>query len=217
MANPGEQRPPYITFEVMEVEDRAASMKEGQYRTKDVEHIVIVPHGSEGRTKIVEVYSEWLKKMKSTDWSEKYAPGTSKGDGAPMMDARFDQSWISKIEAAYENWKRGVKMMVEGAPLQNWPAISPAQRTACFNAHLHTVEELASASEQALDLLGMGGRTLQNRAKDWLQMRDSDPSKSAAQMEALRVEKENMEVRVKSLEEQNRALSLKLEELTAKA
>ena len=216
MASQDDKRPPFVSFEIHEVEDRPASQKAGRYMTKDVHMIIIIPHGSEGKTRIVERYDEWLKKIEGGDWAEKYAPGTQV-DGMPMMAARFEQSWVDRIKQAYANWVNGVVMTVEGTPVQNWPAISPAQRTACINAHLLTVEQLASASDQAIDLLGMGGRTLQLRAQEWVKARDSDPGKISAQMEALRVAGENKDVRIESLTNQLGALKAQLEALTAKA
>jgi hypothetical protein len=54
-------RPPYVTFEVRSVEDRAASMTAGHFVGKDVNYAIVTPSGSKDR--IEKIAEEWLDGM----------------------------------------------------------------------------------------------------------------------------------------------------------
>ena len=116
-----EHRPPYVDFERRAVEDRSASIAQGVYVSKDVDYITIVPHGSEGKTKIEQVYDEWLAKTRTQTGPR----GGS--DGVYMQNSRFDPEWLQKIENMYEAWRKGEYMEVEGVPINAGPVASPAQ------------------------------------------------------------------------------------------
>ncbi len=204
-----EHRPPYIEFERRPVEDRAASMAQGIYVSKDVDFIIIVPHGSEGKTKIEQVYTEWLEKIRP----QTGARGGS--DGVYMQNSRFDPEWLRQIENMYEAWRKGEYMDVEGIPIKTWPVASPSQIKACLAMHILSVEQLAHATDEMASSLGMGGVGLRQRARDYLTSGKDPSNKLSAALEAVKVESSQKDDRIRALEEQLATLSTQLKALTA--
>ena len=56
-----EARPPYVTFEAVAVEDRAASIEAGYYKTRDVDFAFITPQGSKDR--IERNVKDWFEQL----------------------------------------------------------------------------------------------------------------------------------------------------------
>jgi len=203
-------RPPYIEFQRRAIEDRTKTIETGKYETKDVDFIILVPHGSEGKTRIEQEYSLWLQKIKPMT-----GPKGSGFDGHFEVNSRFDPAWVAKIEEAYAKWKAGEDMTVEGTPLKNWPAISPGQCRMCLDLHLQTVESLAEASDEAIERLGMGGYALRQRARDWLSASSGGTPKLTVELETLRAENQSKDVRIHSLQEQINALQAQMQALAS--
>lgn len=205
-----DSRPPYIEFQRRAVEDRSKSLEAGVYMTKDVDFIIIVPHGSEGRTRIEQEYVLWLAKMKPLT-----GPKGSGFDGHHEINSRFAPDWVAKIQEAYEKWKKGEDMDVEGTPLKNWPAISPGQIRTCLDMHLQTIEGLAHAADDTVERIGMGGYTLRQRARDWLDSIANGPGKTGAELEQLRVENSDMKEKNQKLEAQMVGMQAQIDALQA--
>lgn len=198
-----EIRPPFVSFEMRAVEDRNASIQAGHLVLRDVPFICLVPHGSEGRTKIEQQYDEWLAKIKAVRGDAR-APGA--GDDTPVMSAgRFPASWVEKIERAFAAWKAGVTLEIEGTPLRNWPVITKSQLANCEGLHLYAIEDLATASDDTINRLGMGGRALQERARDWLKATKLDAAPLTAELDQLRARVSDLEAERDELKAQLKA------------
>ena len=197
-----EIRPPFVSFEMRAVEDRAASIKEGHLVLRDVPFICLIPHGSEGRTKIEQQYSEWLLKIRTVKGDVRAAGA---GSDTPAMSAsRFPSAWVERIEKAFEAWKAGVTLDIEGTPLRNWPVITRSQLANCEGLHLYASEDLATASDDTIERLGMGGRALQARARDWLKATGLDSAPLTAELSQLRVRIADLEAERNELKAQLR-------------
>ena len=192
-------RPPHVSFETRPIEDRKASLAAGCYMTKDVDFIIIIPHGSEGRTVIEQDYSEWLAKMKPLAGINIMAAGGG-SDTPAVAESRFPKEWIVGIEAGYKAFKEGMEIPIEGTSILNWPVMPPALRKNCVAIHIRTVEEFADCSSEALDRVGLNAPVYQQRAKDYLKAKSENPAKIAAEMEELRAAKAAAEARIKGLE-----------------
>mgnify|MGYP001276829933 CR=1 FL=1 len=181
-----ENRPPYVTFELRAVEDREASIREGHYIAHDVAYAIITPQGSKDR--IERVAEEWFVML------ERQA-----------QDNRFPREWARAYKAAFEEWKAGNEPAVNGTDVKNWPVLSPSQLRACLELRLRTVEDVAAMNEESILRLGMGGRTLKAKAKDWLEAAAST-GKQAENLSALRTAHDDLLLRNKSLEQQVKEL-----------
>lgn len=144
-----DERPPYVAWERLPVEDREASLAAGRYQAKDVDHAVITPAGSKDR-----IYRE------VTSWFDHLHQQVNEG--------RYNPVWLDAFRKSYEAWKNGEDLPVNGTPIKTWGAISPAQVKTLINADVRTVEDLSQANEQTLVRIGLGARSLKDTAARWL-------------------------------------------------
>lgn len=153
-----EDRPNFVSFETRAVEDRAASRAAGHYVAKDV-HIVKVtmPGGNMVHEDIAE---DWIAKK-----------------------ARMGDKHADTYRRAYEAWKQGQEVPVEGTAIKHCPIFSPAEIENCAHLKIYVLEDLATLPEQGIQKLGMGGRSMVNRARAYLE--GADKGKVAAQIDDL--------------------------------
>ena len=121
-----------------------------------------------------------------------------------MSASRFPSAWVERIEKAFEAWKAGVTLDIEGTPLRNWPVITRSQLANCEGLHLYAIEDLATASDDTIERLGMGGRALQARARDWLKATGLDSAPLTAELSQLRVRIADLEAERNELKAQLR-------------
>lgn len=141
-----QQIPPVLEFEVFSQEDRDATIAKGEFVGRDIDLVHVMPAGS--KDKYPYVYSEWIANMKQE----------AKFD-------RFPKAWIPMIEAQYKAFKDGTPKPSFGTPLASWIHADPNTLKACRAARITTIEELASANEDTIRMLGMGARLLKRKAE----------------------------------------------------
>lgn len=92
-------------------------------------------------------------------------PGTP--NQRPNMRATDEhKKWFPTAWQAYLERKQG---LVDGTPLEQWPYLNPAQIAELKHAGVYSVEALAAVTDGSLKNLGMHGRDLRERAKQFLQ------------------------------------------------
>ena len=180
------ERPPYVTFELRAVEDRAASIAAGHYVARDVAYALITPAGSKDR--IERVVEEWFDVL-----------------AASVRDERFPREWLKAYQGAYEDWKAGNAPLLKGTDVRNWPVLSPSQVKLLTDIGVRAVEDLAIANEETIGRLGMGGRALKQKAVEWLASAQ-DTGKQVEEITALQIAN-------KDLTERNEAMMQQLTEL----
>jgi hypothetical protein len=159
-------RPPYVTFEVRSVEDRAASMAAGHFVGKDVNYAIVTPSGSKDR--IEKIAEEWLD-------------GMAEG----VRQERIPGEWLEAYTRKYKIWRETREVPEDGTPIMSWPALSPSQAKAILDANVRTLEDLVAANESTLAAIGMGARALKEKAKAWLDSADTT-GKTAEELNDLR-------------------------------
>jgi hypothetical protein len=179
-------RPPHLSFIRVAVEDRDGSIANGYPTFKDVDHVRITPQGS--RDSVEKPVADWLL---ATDQQ--------------VREERLPPEWAEKFRGAYEHWKRGEEVPIDGTPLVVWPAISPAELQACKNVHILSLEDLAVANDEAVRKIGMGGLALKQRAQKYLAA-SGGPGKLVAENADLQAKFKDSESRRLSLEERVIAL-----------
>lgn len=177
-----QERPPFVTFEVRAEEDRQASIDAGHYVTKDVDYALITPAGSKDR--VERVASEWFVYL-----------------ARQVDEGRFPAAWLDAFKSKYEAWKKGQEVPVSGTSVRQWNVLSPSQCKNLLDLHILTIEDLAAANEESLARLGMGGRDLQRRAREWLAA-SGDVGKVSERASALAAENEALKSRVAAMEAQ---------------
>ena len=162
-----EQRPPFIKFEYMPIEDREASIRTGMYSTKDVVFVIVTPRGSKDR--MIKVASDWLEQQ-----------------AYEVKQGRLDPLWLKYYRDAHKAFIDGAEEPVTGRALKVWGAITPSQLNNCLQIGLKTIEDLAAADEGTVARLGMGGRALVEKAKSYIKTNSSGTSAVAAENQELR-------------------------------
>lgn len=185
-----ESRPAYVQFETREEEDREASIEAGHYVPRDRHYAVVTPPG--GNLTIEKPADKFLREKRKA--------------GDPN---------VRHYEQAYEAWKEGQEEPLDGTPIKSWPAASPAQIKACLNANIKTVEDLATAPEEALKRIGMGARHLQQKAEAWLKSA-SEHGKVAEEIASLKRDLQDTQEQMKALRQENERLRAETEERPAK-
>lgn len=110
------------------------------------------------KTRVSEVDPDKLKVRSSGNQSDK--------------EAFFRARW-SIIGRAYEAWKSGQEIPLEGTPLGVWPGINEAQAAAFRAAGMKTVEQVATMPDSAAARVALPGvRDLQKQAQAFLEAED---------------------------------------------
>lgn len=175
---------PYVRFVNQPREDREASLEAGFVVMKDVPVVSITPPGS--KDTVVRDVAEWLQQNKDQ-----------------VNEGRMDPAWADAYTRAYKSWVETGDVPTEGTHIKNWPLLTPAQVETLTGLKLLTVEGLASAPEDVIGRMGMGGRGLKDKAQKWLDTQNNGGGKLAQDNEALRLKNEYME---KVIQEQGDAL-----------
>jgi hypothetical protein len=68
----------------------------------------------------------------------------------------------------YDAFKKGLEPPTDGTPIEEWPALNRAQILELRYLNFRTVEDIANATDHALQRMGMGARNLRDRAKAFM-------------------------------------------------
>ena len=188
-----EDRPPFIKFEVRPHEDRNASIEAGHYVAVDVDYAVITPAGS--KDEIPRIFNEWIEQL-------------TQG----IRDGRFKPEYVQAIKGMYEAWKEGLEIPVDGTPIRGWPVLGPSDQENVIAVRIRTVEDLAEANEQTLMSLGIGSRTMKQKAQAWLDSSNSN-GKATEKISALQSELKDQKNVNEKLQENLDILMIRLEAL----
>lgn len=159
-------RPPYVRFEKRAVEDRSIVIKTGVYGFKDVNMAKItIP----GQKDTVERFAD--------DWLVDVQKRAEAGQIPP--------EWPDLFTRAYEFWKKGQEMPLNGTPIKGWQVMTPAQQENLVAVGVLTVEDLSELSDEATQRIGTGAVSMKLKARAWLKEAGSVGS-VAAENETLR-------------------------------
>lgn len=113
----------------------------------------------------------------NVEWIKIQIPGSK--DSAERKVTENDKR---RFHTRYQEWKVAGEMPVDGIPLKEWPMVSASQIAEFAALNIHTVEQLSAVSDSHLANLGMGGRTLRDKAISYLaQAKDSSFAMRVAQ------------------------------------
>ena len=185
-----QDRPPYVQWETVAVEDRNASIQAGRKIYKNVNMANITPPGT--KDVFPRVAEEWLADIRNK-----------------AQEGRWPAQWVEHFEAQYRAWKAGQDIPENGTPLKGWPLLSPAELNNLISANVRTVEDLAALTEEGIRNAGMGARALRDKARAWLES-STGPGKLAEEVAAMRVQLEQLVADNKALREANEALQAQL-------
>jgi hypothetical protein len=186
--NRSDNRPAFVRFERVPMEDKAGTLKAGHYVAKDVDFALITPP-----------YSKDVYKTKVDQWFKNL-------DQDAAME-RIPLQWVEHYKQSYRHWKNGQEIPLTGTAIKGWGVISPAQQEMLIKVNILTVEDLAAANDEGLRAIGMGSIDLKNKASAWLtQLQDKGPL--TIEVAALKNQNAQLQSTVESL-------TTKVEELSA--
>jgi hypothetical protein len=168
---PSEARPPAFRYERRAVEDREGSLLAGAIVMKDEDWVIVQQRGSRDESEFPAL--QWIEQM-----------AKAARDRPREMNSR----WVQQFRDVYEAFRKGEECQVDGYPIKNWPAITPAEAKNCARCGIHAVEDIAHANEEVLRQLGLGSRTLQQKARAFLEARATNGA--ASELANLRSENE---------------------------
>lgn len=90
------------------------------------------------------------------------------GDRNSVAWERVQEHHKLRWPRQYEEFKAGKVAATSGTPLAQWPGLSMSQIAEMAALHIRSVEDLAGLTDNRLDRLGPGGRTLRERARVYL-------------------------------------------------
>lgn len=172
-------RPPFVRFEMRAIEDREKSIETGHYVARDVAYAVVTPQGS--RDRIERVAEEWLDIITMQ-----------------AKDGRIPSDWPAGFRRMYQDWLAGHEAPLDGTDIRAWPPISPAQAANCVAIGVRTVEDLAVSNEEAIQHLGMGARSLRDKAREWVKSAQGQ-GVEIEQLSALKTENDMLKEQVENL------------------
>lgn len=139
--------------------DYAKNIETGR-RDKAVDFVCYAPVHSIMSTRIWERVND-LRPPESLD-----------GDDEGKKMAFLRHRW-AMIEPAYEAWKKGAELPVNGTPLGAWPGINQDQAQVFIRAGLRTVEDVASMPDSVLTKVHLPNvREFRQQAKAFLEATD---------------------------------------------
>lgn len=174
-----EPRGPYVEFEERSIEDRAATIEQGTLVTKRVDYAILRALGS--KDTVEKPAEEWLKHIDKL---------SQRGE--------YNVTWARFYREQYDAWKNGSDTTkVNGLHVRLWAAISRAESEVLVACKVLTVEDLAQAPEDVLQRIGMGARSLKQRAQAHLDA--AQGGKAAEELASLRQKTADQESQIAEL------------------
>lgn len=131
--------------------------------------------------------------------------------GRTVIPLRVTDEVRDRYRTEYDAWKRGEEAPLEGMSVKEWPAITKSQAEEMWRLNVRTLEDLVSVPDPVLQQLGSGARSLQAKAKAWLDTA-RDAGATAEEVSFLRSQNAELAERVRELGDTVRALEAKTAE-----
>ena len=146
-------RPPFVEFKQLAKDDPKKSVELGYRVTRDEDFAFIMQPGSKDCLEI-----------NAKDWLESIRRKSLEGS----HDA-YPQEWVDGFHKKYDAWKSGQEPPLNGTSVKEWPILSPAQVQNFIALRVITIEDVAALTEEAIQRVGMDGRALREKAREWIQ------------------------------------------------
>lgn len=179
-------RPAYVRFKRVAVENKVESLKQGKYIGRDVDYALITP-----------MYSKDVIEVKVETWFPQLEADAVRG--------RIPKEWVEAYRKHYEAWRNGQELPPTGTAIRTWGMLSPTQVEQLTRINILTVEDLAGVNDEGIRRIGMGGVEMKNKARAWL-MQVNDKGPLTQENAALKRENESLKGQVAELIRQNAEL-----------
>ena len=180
------ERPPYVRFEKRSREVRGGPETTGMPSYVDENWVIVVSPGSKDEFESV-----------ADDWFSRKAGDVKAG--------RFRADWLHAFQQAYTMWKNDEEPPVMGTHISLWPGITPSQFKTLRDLRVLTIEDVAAMNEDTLSRVGMGSRSLKDRATAFLE--SAKNAVPAEKLVALAAERDELKTQLLRLEAQVKGLT----------
>jgi hypothetical protein len=119
------------------------------------------------------------------------------GDSMNVIETPATPEHKEQFSRQYERFKKGLKDVVDGSPLTQWPPVNKSQVKEMAYFEIHSVEQLAELSDSTCKKMGMGYMELRGKARAWLLA-----AKDGAIVTRQAVENERLQGEIEALKEQ---------------
>lgn len=111
------------------------------------------------------------------DWVEYAALGNAKylttPDAVSRVQKLTDGTWDC-LKPAYEAWKAGQEIPLNGTPLSAWSGVNPQQADILKARDIKTIEDVAEMTDAHMSKIGIPDiRYLRDQAKAWVASKDT--------------------------------------------
>ena len=106
-------------------------------------------------------------------------------------------AWYDRFSKMLQSYKDGNGMEHDGTPLRASLAFSPAEVAQCEAVKIFTLEALSICNEESISRMGMGGRALKQKAEKILL--NAEGAKVAEENAALRIKIDELTAKVEQL------------------
>ena len=181
-----QERPAFVRFEQRAFEDKPASLIAGMSVSKDVDMVFVTPP-----------YTKEVYEFKWETWIANQERNAKNN--------RVPREFVDHWKKMYAAFKQGQEAPLNGSPIKDWSAISPAQCKNLIAMRILTIEDLAACNAEGMKRIGMGARDLVTKAKNWLR---STQDHGAVTFEITQLQNENEQLKAENLtlREQNAVL-----------
>lgn len=97
-----------------------------------------------------------------------------RNSGDREMDSGREVTWREKLRVYLEAWESDSKVPDDGTALEDWPKLDVAMISTLREARIYSVEMLAAMPDNRLDAIPLGGRTLRDQAKAFLDAKNGN-------------------------------------------
>lgn len=177
-------RMPYVRFEtaVKETKD-----EKGHAIYKNAYFAHITPAG--GKDEVVKDAEEWIRELQR------------KGDTRGPFDQAANEygKWFEHFGKGFAAYKAGEEMQTTGTPIRACMAFMKSEIAQAESAKIFSIEDLAGCNEEAIQRMGVGARSLKDKAVAILKNKDS--SHSGEEISALRKQVEDLKTMIESMKD----------------
>lgn len=88
-----------------------------------------------------------------------------------ITQARREKQIWAVLEPYYNAWKAGQDAPLDGTALGAWPGVTPDQVDRLKMLRIRTVEDVAAMTDNDVDSFGMGGLSIRQQARAFMEMK----------------------------------------------
>ena len=177
-------RMPFVRFDTVVAETRDA---EGHALYKNKYYVFITPAG--GKDELMKDAEEWITELRR------------KGETRGAFDNAAGEytRWYEHFSKGFDAYKKGEEMQTTGTPIRACLAYTKAEIATIESVRIYSIEDLAACNEEEMRNMGIGGRTMKQKAIDI--METSKNSRPAEEMAAMRQKIEEMQDTINAMKD----------------